>query len=479
MVDAKPKFLTCKYRLSGLIRVFDYQLRYHFLNLNNLYVTACSCATHRHNKRPCKIVDTLTCPKCKTPTNLLLTFETLLAHGLDFASKEIYTCCPHVHSPPCGRCLYCNTVPSGKGAINQYPCVIKSSFECVYTSSVVCPKHKGAFTESLDLTNVAVQEHIYNTNHLMFYFCKTHAHRHTTHPTELCYISAFACCEDAVRVSDYDSSFAVVTTEKRSGRGSGSDKLKLVEYILYDPRIWLDASFNHFVSFIRAVISMPAVAKTRYERFEASNFSVSSVKKYKSGKESMARLAVTGFDTNGIYQTSTISCQLPLDTVSIPQALYDLLESQNYDLSLVCIKRDPSIKSTCMFVCKVIRNEDPYCETIAIPDAISKPMNQDQVSVRPYPPRSLSLCLVRASCSVFSAGRGQECDISAAQDTGRIRFHAILRLQIGEIRDGSSVSQDAHVDRQSEVSAVGDESAAHKPQSREIRGSGVRQTHSN
>lgn len=391
-MSGEPQFLTCKYKLSGLIRVYDYQLRYHFLNLNNLYVTTCACSTHRHNKKSCKIVDTLSCAKCKRPTNLLINFETLLMHGPDFTNKEIYTCCPHTHTPPCGRCLYCNIVPTTGSTINNYPCVIKSPFECLFTSSVVCPKHRDNFTQPLELTNASVQDHIYNTNHLIFFFCKMHAHRHVHHPSELCYISTFKCCDDAICIRDYDSSFVVVVTEpksvragssvsdSRNGGGNNTNRTKFTEYILYDPRIWLDASFNHFVSFIRAVIAMPSVAKNRYERFETSNFSVSNIKKYKSGKESMVRLMVTGFETKGIYQTSTISCTLPFHTVKIPQTLYNLLEKQNYDMSLGCIKRDPSIKSTCMFVCKMVRNEDPSCETITIPDAISKPMNQDQVS---------------------------------------------------------------------------------------------------
>lgn len=394
MNGLQPRFLTCKYRLTGLIHVYDYQLRYHFLNLNNIYTTVCSCITHRHNKLPCKIVDSRVCPKCQTPTKLLITFEILLAHGPDFINKEIYTCCQHVHTPPCRRCLQCNTIPVDPTPINQYPCAIKSPFTCSFTSAVVCPKHEGSFTKSLDLRDVVVQKHVYNTNHLIFYFCSTHVHRHTPQTNDLCYISTFKCCDDAINIRDYDSSFVVVVSEPRAGdtadgienaaavetnRQHAGKNVKQTKYILYDPRIWLDASFNHFISFIRAVIAMPSMAKSRYERFEASNFSVSNIKKYKSGKASMVRLAVTGFETKGTYQTATISCLLPYYIVKIPQNLYDLLEKKGYDMRLGCIKRDPSIKSTCMYVCKMLRNDDPDCETIVIPDAISKPMNQDQV----------------------------------------------------------------------------------------------------
>ena len=446
----QPKFLTCKYQISNLnsvLNVYDFQLRDHFLNSNNLYVTTCSCMVHKHNKNRCKIVDTQFCVKCKQPTKFLMSFEMLLAHGPDISTKELFICCKHVHHPPCRRCLYCNIVPlnggndDGSSSQGEYSCIIKKPFECFYTCDVVCPYHPNNFTKCIDLNNIMLREHIYNMKLPIFYFCFVHAHRHKSHIDKICYIQTFKCCEHAVCVQDYDSSFIVTVSttlsssassssnnnvndtkeqddddedcddfdanltttnvpiigtkrkRRQSKRMNGRQKLigkpkinknKSKEFIIFDPRIWREQSLNHFVSFIRAVIVMPEAAKDRYTRFEESNFSISNVKKYKSGKESIVRLAVTGFETKGIYQTSTISCIIPHYKTIIPQMLYDLLVEQGYDTSLVCIKRDPSIKSTCMFVCKAERNPDPSFRTIIIPDAISRPMNQDQISIIYY-----------------------------------------------------------------------------------------------
>lgn len=185
---------------------------------------------------------------------------------------------------------------------------------------------------------------------------------------------------------DTATNAAAVTTTNTAATttaavATSANNQRRTEYIIYDPQIWREQSFNHFISFIRAVITMPEMIKERYVRFEESNFSISNIKKYKSGKESVVRTAVTGFETKGLYQTATISCLIPYYQILIPQMLYDLLEQQHYDLSLVCVKRDPSIKSTCMFVCKAVKNPDPSFSTIVIPDAISRPMNQDQISI--------------------------------------------------------------------------------------------------
>lgn len=151
------------------------------------------------------------------------------------------------------------------------------------------------------------------------------------------------------------------------------------EYIIFDPSIWREQSFNHFVSFLRAVIALPAAAaQERYLRFENSNFTISNVKKYISTKDSVIRSSITGFETYGVYQTAIISCTIPYYTVVLPQKLYDILEAEGYDMDLVLVLRHPSIKPTCMFVCKVLRNPDPYVDVIIISDQQSVGMNQDQ-----------------------------------------------------------------------------------------------------
>lgn len=246
-----------------------------------------------------------------------------------------------------------------------------------------------------------IREHVYNTRFPIFYFCQRHRHYHDhpRFPDAVCTIQAFRCCDEAIRVDDYDFSFVVSVTRTRSAddlapnawpcerssaavpaTASSSSRRtpRVAEYIVYDPRIWREQSFNHFVSFVRAVIALPEAAKERYSRFEDSNFSISNIKRYKSGKESIVRTTVTGFETRGLYQTATISCLLPRDELLLPRNLYRLMERDGYDMSLVCVKRDPSIKSTCMFVCRARENPNPDSRTIIIPDAISKPMNQDQ-----------------------------------------------------------------------------------------------------
>lgn len=370
----KPKFLSYKYQISRLssgINVHDSQLRAHFLNSTNLYTLQCDCSNHKHNKVRCIISDDRECEKCETPTRLLVPFQSLLFHGHEFLHKELYTCCKHVHRPPCGRCLNCNTYVNGE----RQPCMVKEPFECNFTTDVVCPHHRNRFTKSINHESAMVQEHIYNTKLPIFYFCETHAHRHQGGND--CVVQSFRCCPSAVCMKDYTSSFIITVNSDTTT----TNNQRRTEYIIYDPQIWREQSFNHFISFIRAVITMPEMIRERYVRFEESNFSISNIKKYKSGKESVVRTAVTGFETKGLYQTATISCLIPYYQILIPQMLYDLLDQQHYDLSLVCVKRDPSIKSTCMFVCKAVKNPDPSFSTIVIPDAISRPMNQDQISI--------------------------------------------------------------------------------------------------
>lgn len=241
-----------------------------------------------------------------------------------------------------------------------------------------------------------VHEHIYNNRVPVFYFCRVHAHTHVTLPTVLCVIQAFKCCDSAISVKDYTQCFAVSVAKdadylQSNGHVMGTTlnyrnnalmacniHTHFVNYNIFDPAIWREQSFNHFMSFVRAVICTPALAAERYKRFEASNFTISNIKKYVSGKESLIRTAVTGFETLGIYQTSTISCVLPYYTIMLPQKLYDLLKAADYDLGLVMVTRHPSLLPTCMYVCNTIRNPDAHCDVTTITDQQSKGANQDQ-----------------------------------------------------------------------------------------------------
>lgn len=439
----KAKFLTNKFRVSALkstINVHDFQLRDHFLNVNNLYTLRCECNNHKHNKERCVITDEKRCKRCGRTTAALITYDCLLYHGEQLSvASELYSCCAHTHKPPCMRCCNCRIVDaSGRSP----PCVIsRREFECSYTNQLICPHHPDKFTRPRLQRGAMLTEHIYNTKMPIFYFCRVHAHYHKSHPNVVCHIQTFMCCLSAVSVREYTSSFVITINNitksgenvecqqqqhqqqhhehqqqqqehqqqsqkhrrkrtqtrcsstpgrKRRTRSVSDSSLRsdngrigakmpnTQEYIIFDPSIWRDQSFNHFISFVRSVITAPFSARMRYARFENSNFTISNIKKYKSGKESVSRTTVTGFETKGIYQTSTISCTIPYYKVMIPVSLYKLLEEQHYDLDLVCVKRDPSIKPTCMYVCRAEINPNPEASTIVIPDALTIGLNQDQ-----------------------------------------------------------------------------------------------------
>lgn len=149
------------------------------------------------------------------------------------------------------------------------------------------------------------------------------------------------------------------------------------QYIVFEPTLLREQSMNYLISFLRAIPRKRQSILDRYKRYESSNFKVANIKKYKSGKRSITRREFTGFLTYGSYQTATISCKLKKDEIMIPQKIWKMLDG-NYNLSMVTIKRDPGIKSTCTFVCKVIRNPNPNDDVIKINQHIANPMNQDQ-----------------------------------------------------------------------------------------------------
>jgi len=264
-----------------------------------------------------------------------------------------------------------------------------------------------------------IHHHIYNIKPPLFYICNVHKHTHNQNSNIDCVIHSDQCCENAVPVKEYNQCFIITTTNNTTNGGNClsvssslpvlSNELKSVksnnktnnngnntttavnsvngnvgagskptEYIIFDPTIWREQSYNHFISFVRAIIMPSNMINERYKRFENSNFSISNIKKYKSGKESIIRTAVTGFETKGLYQTSTISCSIPYYAVIIPTQLYEMLELEGYDLDYVMIKRDPSILTTCLYVCVAYKNPDPTINVIIISDQQSKGFNQDQ-----------------------------------------------------------------------------------------------------
>lgn len=123
----RPHFLTNKVSIRNLSQsknVYDYQLRDHFLNINTLRCLTCKCPNHKHNKIPCTIVFGPICLKCKKPTSEIISFQSLLFHP-ELNTKNLLSCCPHTHKPPCRRCINCQT---------NLPCVVTEPFECVVST---------------------------------------------------------------------------------------------------------------------------------------------------------------------------------------------------------------------------------------------------------------------------------------------------------------------------------------------------------
>lgn len=374
MSDVTPKFMTAKYsitKIDQLFNIYDYELRYHALNRKNLYVIdKCNHNLHKHNRDYCYLSNEAICKTCQSPNRLIVNHENLLCHSNDLTnSKELYklNCCTHVHAKPCKICLSCNT-------LDKNYCVLNHDIVCDLTTNVVCNIHN-EFTSivaynSNDRRKIFIKEHIYDVTNVCFWICEVHAHRHPENSSKLCVLKSFKCCPKAIEIQKFPSSFIItVYTEFLK---------KNVVYTIYDTRIWREQSRNHFNSFIKAVISKPNVAHTRYERFESlSNFTISDVKKYISGKESAARTIITGFETRGLYQTATISCSLKHYEIMIPQNLWDSMLIGQYDTSYFIIKRDPSFKSTCLYVVYGHRNPNKLSNTIIISDFLSKPLHQD------------------------------------------------------------------------------------------------------
>lgn len=249
---------------------------------------------------------------------------------------------------------------------------------------VVCHLDPNRFTIEASSPDVKIHEHIYNTKVPTFYICSTHWHYHNLFPAIPCIIQTFKCCTNAIFIKDYTRCFAITIKNRamlmqvdggkiRNQNSAKKDK----SFIIFDPSIWREQSYNHFLSFIRAIIldrkvNLSTIIVDRYHRFEFSHFAISNIKKYISGKESIIRTAITGYDTTGIYQTSIISCTIPYHSVVLPQNLYNMLKTDGYDLDLILVNRDPSLLTTCLYVCSVFMNPDPNIDVVVISDQQSK-----------------------------------------------------------------------------------------------------------
>lgn len=323
---------------------------------------------------------------------LVIPFESLLFHQ-DLTNHKLYECsdCSHMHSPPCLQCINCKLMKQ---------CMIQKPFRCNFTSSFACP-NLGRTTGTGSGTNRVhkniknsqfLYEHVFNLRNPLFYICHVHKHRHM-YPSQTissldCIIQSVQCCDSAVHVLKLAKSFMITTTNIHTLSIKSLDGFQIKKsYILYDPQIWRGQSTNFALSFLRGVIANPKAADNRYKRYHSSSFVVPNIKKYISGKESGARQAITGFDTTGMYQTSTISPILDKDTFLIPQILYKLLNDKNKPSQMLdetppfilyALKRDPAYTSTCMYILKGVENPDPTTECFVINAYIATLLHQDQ-----------------------------------------------------------------------------------------------------
>lgn len=241
-------------------------------------------------------------------------------------------------------------------------------------SDACCSNHDTpVFTTDETSGDRTLHEHIYTRNP-NFYFCLAHKHRHRSHPDIECIIKEIKCCDSAIHVESLTRSF-VITATIPNVRGKWED----CKFIIYEPKIWSKQSYNHFMSFLRAIMFKPHSVIERYNSLETASYLVSNIPKLCSGKGSLSRTAIIGFDTLSIHQTAIISPTLPPHIVLIPPNSYHQLTRKKYDLSTFAIvKRDPALLQTCMYVVHLLPDPDPQQMVATISDQLARGMNQDQ-----------------------------------------------------------------------------------------------------
>lgn len=247
---------------------------------------------------------------------------------------------------------------------------------CVYVTDVRCNTCHRFTNPIVSLTSedrFLISEHIYSCKRPLFYFCSQHAHYHQALPTIVCKIHAERCCSQAINLVKLTTSFVMAHLVAK-----GPNDLTALVYIIYDPSTWREQPLNHFISLVKAFILKHIAIPDRYRSFEKSKFTIANILLYKSGGDSVIRSSITGFETRGIYQTSTISCLLDQQVIILPQKLYDLLKKEGYDMTYAIVVRHPSFKSTSCYILLVIRNPDVSYTSIIISDRIAEGLHQDQ-----------------------------------------------------------------------------------------------------
>ena len=289
-----------------------------------------------------------------------------------------YTSDYHQHNPGiCNHCLNCKT---------DQPCILNNrTFLCNLTTQVY-DEASQTFNQLVYHDQSLLREHIQPMRLAnLFYICFTHKHYHRNHksqtdssmvPSATCTIQTTKCCDQALLLTEFSSSFNILYTMIPTNKNTPE---KPKEYLIYDPSIWKNQSINKFICFVRALLDRDSsleLIDSRYKAFTNASFTTPQLSIYKSGKFSLARTCVTGFETHGLYQTSIMSETIPDNVVLIPGVLYDMV-SERFDMSLVAVKRDPVFYNTSLAVFTAKRNVDDTVKTFVFPYGWGIPFHQD------------------------------------------------------------------------------------------------------
>lgn len=359
-----PVFLNYRVAIKPLeYEFYDVQLKDHFRINTDIFLNKCKCI-HKHNKTICPIRLKSVC-KCQSPNRLFIPNQNLLFH-FD-KQHHIRKClkCVHKHEAPCGKCLNCNT---------NLKCIVDKPFACNFTFNAIC-NSCNQLTENVEHSEL-IKYHLYNIHRDdLFYICKKHYHIHTNHvvSNKMCFIQAVRCCDEAINMKDFESSFFIYANVYNKKY----NKYNYKKHIVFDPKIWTEQSNNSFVTWVNSILYDSDQVSKHYDSFINSNFKIPEIINYKSGGDSFIRNEVTGFKTSGLYQTAIISPALEEDCVLVPQYLWDKLE-KDYFMDLAAVVRYPSFYLTSMEICKIKRNSDPDIQVIVLPCTLSKGMKQDQ-----------------------------------------------------------------------------------------------------
>lgn len=309
------------------------------------------CATHNHlkkqkSKEKCGVQRTngtlCSVATCRKPLEKIVDADQILFHNdvqnLMFESNQ-----PHIHNPPCGVCVMC---------LFGEECVIKEPVVCYLTNEY---STNGQSTVLLDKYFL---EHSMVINPENWFICKCHKHRHRD--GSLCYLMMARCCDFAVPFYSYHESFAIQFLGEY--------------YNCFHPISWEVQIKNYFVSLLKYLLSDSEIFISTYKYLIDSSYKFGKIKSYLSGKASIIRVGILGlFVKGGLYQTGTMDSSLKFNKIKIPKILLDMVKD-DYFVDMALVNRDPSIKTTCMYAVDVIPHDG---DTIIIPDALAKPMNQD------------------------------------------------------------------------------------------------------